>query len=435
MGNNEISETHPRIGWLMTDREGAPQFPGMLTMEGRRLRLTVPTPGMIQAETQPCPYTARWPSSEDEAEGTLPHEILFHDVHGSISLIGCAATSWNQGGDAGQVSCRPDFAVMDAATLGYSTIQGMRVDMPALISWTGLRSLDLKIEPNDEGKARAATVRAEAPDAIEVSSELRLHIKPTWRTHQRDSLGEFGMAEAVEVATASEQPLSWDAHLKPVSAMRDLVVVAGWRNFGFRQIMVNRRDDPQRVMSGDAIGERWARVVTHRFPFHEDWEKAPRFLFQLDDIGPHGLETWLSFREDYQRAVAPLVGIASRPEAYLEARLMHSGVAIESAGYIARREAGESGRFNYRAAAETILSQMNYIPFEDASAWLERSTRTYREVKHADNPYPNTIEMVNAVRENCLILRCWFALRLGVPTETLKRNVELDPMSKELRPA
>lgn len=432
MARNEITSSNPRIGWLITD-DTTQQFTGMLTLDDEQLRLTLPTPGMSDPSTQPSPLSARdaLPISGQE-QATVPHELLFHDTHGSIALIGCSATSWTQGEHSGKIGCQPDFAILGAKTLGYSTIQGMRIDMPALIPWTGLNSIDLEVELNADRKVNVANVRAESPDDITILHEMNVHIRPTWETSRKSSLGQFDVREIVEIATSSSQPTSWEQHLRPVTAIRDLLVIAGWQNFGFRRVSVNRQDDPERALSGDAVGDRWARVVTHRLPTHQDWAKNPWFLFTLSDIGPEGVSQFIKFRETYRRAIGPLVGIASRPDAFLEARLMHSGVSIEAAGYAIRREAGITGKFTYHAAAEALIGQLPFIPIDDPEQWADRSTKAYRQVKHADNSYPDTLEMLDVVRQNCLMLRYWVAAQLGTSTETLKRRADSDPLRRPI---
>lgn len=68
--------------------------------------------------------------------------------------------------------------------------------------------------------------------------------------------------------------------------MLDLVSVAAWRPFGFSKIEVQRIDDPMRTIDGGVVGERWSQVATHRLPKHEDWPRAPRFLFPYEEIRP-----------------------------------------------------------------------------------------------------------------------------------------------------
>jgi hypothetical protein len=240
----------------------------------------------------------------------------------------------------------------------------------------------------------------------------------------------------VQLATTTAKPASWDDHLRLHIAIRDLLVLSAWQPCGFSRLEVNREDDPERVMSGERIGPRWAPAVTHRLPRHIDRKRRPKFLFTFGDIGVAGVRRWLRIRTHFARALQPLIGIADQQDPFLEPRMVQSGIALEALGYQLEIDHGgirinARGQVAYGDALQAILDDMPYVPLNDAKDWKSRSRDCYMSVKHPDNPTPDSLVLVNTLRENLLILRFWLAARLGCSQKLLRQRLDSDPLGQQ----
>ena len=71
------------------------------------------------------------------------------------------------------------------------------------------------------------------------------------------------------------------------------------------------------------------------------------------------------------------------------------------------------------------------MPFDDVDAWLRRAREVYMGLKHYDCSTPDSLILLNTLRDNLLVIRFWVGLQLGVCPETLKDSLRNDPLSKK----
>lgn len=440
MAENVLVPGKPRLGWLVDGDESTPHVAVMVEDTGQQIEVTVPTKGMLDRDD---PY-ARWFSAGisfgDDPDRTKfayrpPSNILVEGKDGPVVLVGCRSSGhWMNLPGPGQGKIVASFAILGARHLNYSRINGLRAELPALAPWTGLRSVRTEPKTDGTGKVQRVEVTLDSPPPQALSRRMNLALRPTWRTSYPDTVGTFAAHDVVELMTATKDPRPWEDHIDQLAAIRELLSLSAWRRFGFSRLAVNRGDDPERVLSGDAVGERWAEASTHRLPKHEDWSKTPHFLFSYEDIGVVGVRRWIRIREHFQRGLRPLVGLTDQPNSYLEVKLVQSGIALEALGYQLAVDQGKVTpgkrlQQTYADALRTILDDMVYVPLTESEAWVVRSTDHYRGTKHADNQPPDPIEAANTMRENLLVARFWLAGRLGVKRKDLESRLERDPMS------
>lgn len=436
MGEKNVLITgEPRLGSLVDGDPSTPLVTVHLTDTGHNIEVTVP----LGSLSDPGPYGAWFTGfhgkNNQDRSANIPPVLLFVDLDGPIVLAGCSGFAQRYSFTRGQGRIRVDYAILGARHLNYERINGIRVSMPGLSSWTQLRSLQLEPELDPHGRTQTVNIRLQSPDRIKLASRVNLSLRPTWSTSFSPDGTEFTARDVVELMTATKRARSWTDHLDPVMAVREIMMLSAWQNFGFSAVSVNRGDDPERVLSGDAVGEKWAPVVSHRFPQHIKTDKDPRFLFGYSDIGAPGVRRWLHLRQKFSRALGPLVSLLDQGNSYAETELLQSGLAIEALGHqilVDKKEIDPTKTMtkNYWNYASAILDDMEFIPLEDPVAWKHASKDTYRGIKHADNEKPELLDILNAHRENILVMRFWLAGRLGVPVELLESRLLLDPLNR-----
>lgn len=441
MAENVLVEGKPRLGWFIEGNPVTPEIAVMLQDTGGQIVLTVPTKGMGGRRD---PYDrwfmtgARFGDDPDRTKYSYepPRVVMFVDNDGPVVLVGCRAIGGRSSLGAGLGLIVPNFAVLGGTSLAYDKINGMRSELPSLALWSGQRSVHTNSETDAEGRVQKVDVSLDSPPQIPLARAMNLTLRPTWRTSYPDNIGTFAAHDVVQLVTTSKRARPWEDHLEGHAALRELLVLAAWRDFGFLRLAVNREDDPERVLSGDAVGPRWAEVVTHLLRKHEAWTRDPRFLFTFDDIGPAGVRRWLRLRSQFARAMQPLVATADQKDAFWETRMVQSGIALEALGYQIELDHGGSsldkkGQLTYMKALEAILNDMDYVPLDDVADWKQRSRDCYMSVKHPDSGLPDSLALTNTLRENLLVLRVWLASRLGCSKATLKSRIDLDPLSSE----
>lgn len=430
---NILAIGNPRMGSLIDGNPSTPPVTVQLQDTGRELEVTIPLGDLMN----PGPYGPWFQGFQNnknpDPSTTIPPVLLFVDVDGPVALAGCTAFAQRHSFTLGQGRIRVDYAIFGARHLNYEKINGIRVSMPALSSWTQLRSLHLEHGVDAQGRSQTVNVRLDSPDRIKIARRVNLSLRPTWSTSVAPDGSTFTAHDVVELMTATKKTRRWTDHLDPVFAIRELMMLSAWRHLGFSAVSVNRGDDPETVLSGDAVGEKWAPVASHRFPKHVENDKPHRFLFLYSDINASGVRTWLRLRQKFARAIGPLVSLLDQGHSYAETELLQSGLAIEALGHQLLIDEGKidpskKHQSNYWECASAILDDMTLVPLADQTAWKTLSRDTYRGVKHADNVKPQLLDMLNAHRENVLVMRFWLAGRLGVPLETLQARMPLDPL-------
>ena len=440
MANNELTLGEPRLGWLVDGNPDTDHIAVMLRDTGTAIDLTVPLKGIYDKSDA----YGRWWSPDvhfgDDPDRTKhsykpPRVLLLQDSAGSVVLVGCRSTGSTSNFSVGQGHIVANYAVLGGSHLRYEKVNGLRTEIPAMAVWTRLSSMKIKIEPNEKNRVQSVQMTLTNAEPISLARPMNLVMRSSWRT-KRPS-GGFHVDEGVELETSVDKARTWDEHLQVHSAVLDLVSIAAWRPFGISATKVRRRDDPHRSLSGGDRGERWLTVATHRFPKHEGWAKDPHFLFPYEEVGSRGVSRWLRLRKTYGRAVGPLLNVLRSDNPWGHPSVVQSGIALEALGYLidVEKNNGASlngrGQMNFKPGLRVILDDMQVTPFADIEGWIKRADAAYMGAKHPDRSEPDSLVMLNTLRENLLILRFWIGLQLGVKPESLVDALARDALAHE----
>lgn len=438
MANNELQPGEPRLGWFVDGDPDTEMIAVMLRDTGSAIELTVPFQDMGGRDD---PYRRWWSDGVhfgDDPDRTLhtyapPRQLLVADADGQVVLVGCRSTESTSNFAVGRGRIVANFAVLGGRHLNYDTLNGLRTDIPALAAWTRLSSMTLDVEADERSRVQSVQMKLTSAEAISLARQLNLVMQSTWRTEK--PTGEFRAYEAVELQTTAERARPWDEHLGVHRAILELVSIAGWRPFGIARTTVQRHDDPHRTMDREDLGERWLPVATHRFPKHSPWAKNPHFLYPWAEVGPRGVKRWLKLRKTYGRVVGPLLSILHSDNPWSQPSVVQSGIALEALGYLIDIEKNDGAhlnnrkQMNFKPGLHVILDDMSVEPFEDVTGWVKRADAAYMGAKHPDRTEPDSLDMLNTLRENLLVLRCWIGLQLGVRPASLKSTLRSDSLT------
>lgn len=435
---NELHEGKPRIGWLFDGNPDTADIAVMLEDTGKTIQLTVPLQGMTASRDVYQRWWSAGISFGDDPDKTKydykpPRVLMMDDNLGPVVLVGCRATGYSQSLSSGNGQIVANYAVLGGRIPNYERIHGMRTEVTAWNVWTGLSAM--KVEPRLNGnRVEAVKMTLEGSEEVNLSRSLNLKMKSRWRTNK--SRGQFKADEGVHIITQVTRAREWGEHLKIHGALVDLVAISAWRKFGFSSIEVCRADDPERVMSGQPIHERWSPVATHKIIRDEySWKKDPKFLFPYSEVGSHGIGRWMKLRQHYGLATGPMLGILRSDNPWSNSSVVQSGIALENLAYLidtlknggAHLDGRKQMKFN--TGLDLILQDMDSVPLDDVEGWKTRANATYMGLKHPDRPTPDSLVLLNTLRENLLVLRFWVAQQIGVKGSTLKDRLGDDPLA------
>lgn len=440
MASNELIRDEPRLGWFVDGNPKTEHIAVMLRDTGAAVELTIPLMDMRGGDDA---YSRWWSTGilfmddPDRSKYSYksPRVLMMRDDYGPVVLVECRAFGYRRSFAVGRGQIVANYAVLGAESLDYEEICGMRTEAPALAAWTRLSGMEVSVERDDENRAKSVHMTLTSPPPVALARRMNLTMLPTWRTEW--PTGSFIATEGVKLETTVSKARSWDEHLQVHGALLDLVSIAAWKPFGFSVVQVQRVEGERGGRADPSAEKSWLNVATHRLPRHAEWDKEPQFLFPYDEVAPKGVKRWLRLRSDYGRVVGPLLNILRSEKPWSHASLVQSGIALEMLGYLVDTIKNDGGnlnsrsQMNFKVGLQVILDDMETKPFNDTAGWIDRASDAYMGAKHPDRAEPDSLDMLNALRENLLVLRFWIALQVGATPKTLNDRVGTQPHSHE----
>jgi hypothetical protein len=310
----------------------------------------------------------------------------------------------------------------------YRRINGMRTHLQGLDEWIPLGAVSHKRERKAGGGHRDI-ITLEAQPSVRVGRRLNAAIENWYSFSIHPNPGQSRIADRIHLRTDVSSARTWDEHLDVHNGLRQLLTVAGWQRYGFTDVEVQQRSDPETVVSGDAIGARWAPVYTYALERPTDIDRSG-FLFTFDDIGASGVARWFALRDDFGRGIAGMIQAVGRPGSALETTFSEAAAAMEHLGHRIGVENGQSPGQRIRVHLRRITGELQADTGFDLDEWVLRLADTYRSLKHPDHDDPDSLVLLNLLRETRLVFRAWVAQRLGVNRSTLASNLKVDSMAR-----
>lgn len=436
---NSLSEGEHRLGWLTDGSEETPNVSCTITRIHDEIELQLPWLG------HDSPFR-RWFGSRGTVYGDDPDQtkyryeppgvLWFHDLRGCVTLVGCHDNGFTENGMLGQGRVTVDRAVFGGRYgIDYTGINGLRSSIPGLSQWLALRSLRHESMFDETGRLQTLELKLEAPPPIRLHRTLNLSFRPSFGY----SIGAHGdtseITETILLETNTKKRRDWNSHWRLHHEERELVGLSAWRPFNIDGVHAYRADDPERVLSGDAIGDRWAPVHQSKAIKYPEVGRAPQFLFTFGEIGAIGVSRWISLRRMFKRGVLPILDTLGRRDSAIEVQLSQCGIGLDGLGYHLALAAGASiSAANSESHKTRLLRVMQDLrvpmPF-DTATWAQEGAIAYNAVKHANRQMPTFEDLINVRRRHQLVFRAWVAGRLGMNRELLQSQISRDPMATQ----
>lgn len=272
MNGNQLDSADSRVGWAWDAKVTTP-YAAMLRDRESQVELVIPYDS--SDEVLDRRYTGsmvRWGDDPDmkRFDYELPRQFWFMDARGFVSLNGIRSHALEPiaGGHTIFKQCRIglDYAVFGGEPgVDYSTVNGLTTRVEGLGRWFGHRS----VRDNLHDRARSnqefsLTVTSPRTQRLDAGLNLSIVAGADWRLP-----GEPGLTHLEEIGsirTTVQRARPWADHLERHRAVHQLLEVSAWKPLGFQQARVMHSRDPQRVLSGKRIGDRWHQSRPTHFP-------------------------------------------------------------------------------------------------------------------------------------------------------------------------
>lgn len=436
---NDLEIDQPRMGWLIDGNPETEKRACMLRNTGTAIELTLPLLGMFGEDKDYGRWFAGGIEFGDDPDRSSysykpPRVLIFEDTKGLVTLVGCRAanSSSNLQVSVGTIIC--NLAVLGGGVHGYEKINGLRTAIPALAAWTRLSKLELGVEQGQQNRSKSVLLKLEDGEPLKITDELQLKIRSSWIFEKRP--GSFNASENVELSTWSSDEETWSRHLELHDSVLDLVSIAAWEPFGYSNVYSSRIDDPLKNLAQENQGMKWSKVESQKFKNETSSALNCNFLYSFQEVGTAGIERWLKLRRAHPDVMNTLVGILRSETPWSESNLVQSGIALESLGYsIEVSKGGQNlnsrGTISITNALEAVWADMEAHPISNKEVWMERCRSVFISLKHPDKPNPDSIDYLNTLRENILLLRFWIGQQIGMSSGSLKKFLQTDQLSHE----
>lgn len=429
MGGNQLDSADSRVGWAWDEKIRTP-YPAMLRDHRGQVELVIPYDSSDEAlDRRYTGSMVRWGDDPhmNRFDYDLPRQFWFMDARGFVSLNGIRSHSLEPiaGGPSVYKQCRVgvDYAVFGGEPgIDYSTVNGLTTRIEGLGQWFGHRSVTHNLHNGKRPKGQISlTITSPRTQRLDAGLNLSMIAGADWRLP-----GEPGLTHLEEIGairTTVQRARPWRDHLDRHRAMHELLEISGWTPLGFQQAQVMHHRDPERVLSGSRIGDRWAPIKTYALPEIQEEASRVDFLFTFQDIEATGVRRWLRLRDEFGRGISALtLSIRSRGTS-LDGLISDAGIGLEEIGYRADVLNGGGARRGHHAHLLDIAMEVaDLLPF-DGRTWATDSTAIYNDVKHADRRDPTAGELHQMLIKNRLVFRVWLACRLGVSASVIDRGM------------
>ena len=378
-----------------------------------------------------------WPDSirfgddpdRTEYDYAPPSEMTYRDSEGVIGLVKCFKGSYQRsfGHGLGSGDILPRYAIEGPQrTSNYQKINGLRSGIDGLASWLGASAHSLQMQLSDQGRPIEATAKVGIVPDITLSQSMNLTAKITGSSTGPTS-SEIVLRSKAFIQTVVEPACDWSDHLKIHISIRDLLRVAGWERLHFlsHQAYNLRESYPQK--EGEPLPI-WRDVtIAMADTGGQQWREQDDFLFRHPDISDDGIDRWLDLTQAYQRGLNPFISLLNLSGATIDAVIAQLGIALEAIGYQALVDSNLPGKkankMYMRERIEHLIAEISdgVLSF-NASNFGKDFAESYNSVKHANRPViPQNVKQEH-FWQGVELVRKWIGLRLGVSSETLKKQ-------------
>lgn len=364
---------------------------------------------------------------------SVPERVLFHDSHGSVLLIRCWARGFHSntfGPGAGTLWARAAIMGVDG-NVEFDRPHGLQTDISGLREWLGVTSWDEKLDWNDGPPVASLTSQSISATEFGEYKGVTLMFQPDWQILPEEGRDRRVILDLLRCVTRSGESLGWEEHRQIHLAVRDLLVISRWHAESCVEVYALRSDDPLRTLDGKEHGAQWRSVVVS-----DDERASPPagyrpHLIRYEELLEAGVQRWLTLRDDFARALDPVISSIEMRGTTANTLLAHTGPGLEALGYLLMLRGGvaerAAARANLQARFDRILQDLGHtLPF-DGPAWASNTIAAYNGLKHANRAEPDSVDVLNAWRESVMVVRAWVALELGVPPDEVKERLAQDP--------
>lgn len=435
---NELKLGARRMGAFVDFDPDTPDVQVILERDERGIRITIPWSDIRS------PY-AGWfmgesifltsPEGEEveQEPKAVPKRVLFADSYGSALLIRC----WAQGFHANVFGPGSGTLWSRAAIIGadkdieYDRPHGLKTEISGLREWLGISSW----EERHHFRPRGASLVSKDVESIDVGEHngFKMTLIPSWQVTPGVGRDNRVLLDLLSCTTRSEEPRDWTDHRVHHQVLRDLLVMSRWWNESCVELFALRDDDPLQTMDGKTHGDHWREVVVRDEESQAPPTDGRQHLIRYSELGVAGVQKWFALRDDFARALGPVISSRALKAAGGHTLLAHTGPGLEALGYLLLLRDGKSesaaNAANLKSRFARIVDDLgDCLPF-DGPTWVEETADTYNGIKHANRSEPDELDVFNAWARCVLVVRAWVAVELGIPRDVLKQRLADDPQS------
>ncbi len=376
---------------------------------------------------------ARWFTDDSGQDQPLPvpRRVQFVDSRGSVLLIRCWPRGFhtNLGGPGSGTLWAKAAILGPRKNLEFERPHGLQTEISGLRAW--LRATSWKEEHSWQG-SHSATLSSQDLSPIQVGTHNGVAVEfwPAWQIVREEGGDRRVVMDMMRCVTLSGEPLEWDKHRQTHRAIRDLLVLSRWNSVPCVEVFARRDDDTILTSDGEEHSGQWREVVVRKDDRTAPLVRDGAHLLRYDELQEAGVLRWLGLRDEFSRALDPVITSIDLRGTTEMTMLAHTGPGLEALGYLLMVRDCVAPKALQKASLRMKLDRIvrdlgDCLPF-DSSTWASATVATYNGLKHANRAEPDAVDVANVWRESVMVVRAWVALELGVPLDKVKERLADD---------
>lgn len=262
---------------------------------------------------------------------------------------------------------------------------------------------------------------------------MKLETSYSYRPVPQD--GVYTIPTALSIRTHSPELQDWQKHQQTHGMMQDFMCLVYGKPCLSQLIGVMREDDQDQPPEDDR--RQWREAYQPSFGRGAGSESRlsdkDEPLFYLDETDADCVSAWLSEYSLWKQPLAIAASTLFSRNLTVEHKLLQVAVALEKLGYIIGRNAGrfhENSKPQYQATLKEVFASLNgYDPIavinknRNRDSWRRAFNDAYNQIKHAGKNLSTPYEAWRLSGEGMVLIRCWLAIMLGVPTDLITERL------------
>lgn len=355
-----------------------------------------------------------WVNPREAQLRSLRLNFLFVDELGKVEVVGCRTLRvtgiWPFKG-VERWELEPQHLIFDGNGETWSNASEVVSYVPMLRDWMSEKEQLIDWDFGDDNTW--LEIKLKKPKRVPLCGRLKHQIVLAARTNSTERCEGRQAFSIARIVTSLEDPEDRDVAFEEHSAILDFLSIIYGQPVGFSERFIKSSKNPilnfneQGAVAGSWVECRVETPGCESGLLETESITKPEAILLYFPENTEVFSRWLEFWANNKPGVDALIRALSEESSW-ENRLLNVAVAVEDFGYKIPGKTEQGTVDNcFPVYLKRICLSMPRITLMHPEPWARRFNSAYKGIKHADNEYPELIEIARTAYQGINWLRAW----------------------------